>query len=329
MGYSQSFVTEKFVEGVTNKRASNFFSKGDALYSYGEHFTLAIRRAKEENLQNGKEWFLLNGDKYSITTSQHQGITFNHFSTSPRVAFSAIEAAGLDPRTCKLIDFTEDDYWHEDERWRNNKLPQENDVPMGAMKSYRDGLLIGYHKIGGCLLRGIPLLYKMDNLGLSTRKPIDIEKEYDFVCGMDEGSYFVSMLPSQVNSMADAFKLLQPQTVQDAYADKVEVLRQGEWFFVPMEWFNKFSNAMFKLKIIRSKMVPRFQLPINNEEQNRHICTRGLQQDGNIYVWGTVRHHDRMGVTTGEHKMLKIGKEIYVAFKNTSLGDWSSDGTVD
>ena len=76
MGYSQSFVVEKFLEGITNKRASNFFSKGDALYSFGEHFELAIRRAKEDNLQNKKEWFLLNGDKYSITTSQHQGVTF-------------------------------------------------------------------------------------------------------------------------------------------------------------------------------------------------------------------------------------------------------------
>ena len=206
---------------------------------------------------------------------------------------------------------------------------------MGAMKFYREGMLVGYHKIGGCLLRGIPMVHMINGFGMSSKASyedlygIKPDKEYDFVCGMDEGSYFVSMLPSQVNSMVDAFKLLQPQIVQDAHADKVEVLRQGEWFFVPLKWFNESSNAMFKLKVIRSKMTPKFQLPIHNEEQNRHICTRGMQQDGNIYVYGTVRHHDSFGTATGEHKMLKIGKEIYVVFKNTSLGDWSSDGTVD
>ena len=61
-------IIRSFVLGATfgkNKNRSLFID-GDTLYSYGYHFPLARR--------NGDGTFWVNPDKYSVTTSKHQGM---------------------------------------------------------------------------------------------------------------------------------------------------------------------------------------------------------------------------------------------------------------
>ncbi len=61
-------IINKFVNGATTGNNSNrsLFIEGDTIYSYGKHFPLARRNA------DGTFW--VNPDKYSVTTSKHQGM---------------------------------------------------------------------------------------------------------------------------------------------------------------------------------------------------------------------------------------------------------------
>lgn len=65
------------------------FSADGVLYSYGRHFPLAV--ALPEGRSGAR--FLLNGDRYSVTTNGHQGATFGVFREEPRVSFRAVGAA--------------------------------------------------------------------------------------------------------------------------------------------------------------------------------------------------------------------------------------------
>lgn len=60
---------ESFVEGADSGHANNLFIEGDVLYSYGHHFPLAYRTYDGESTI-----FIVNIDKYSVTTSRHQSL---------------------------------------------------------------------------------------------------------------------------------------------------------------------------------------------------------------------------------------------------------------
>jgi len=55
-------VIKKFVNGEKEGRTKHLFIEGNVLYSYGHHFPIAIRT----------NMFIVNMDKYSVTTSRHQ-----------------------------------------------------------------------------------------------------------------------------------------------------------------------------------------------------------------------------------------------------------------
>jgi hypothetical protein len=317
MGLSHQDVVRKFSEGVTNKRGSRVFSEGDALYSYGYHFTLAQRRRGEDNLVDGQPWYLLNGDKFSASTSGHQSYTFQYFRQYPRVSFSAIDSARLDHRTAVLVDFvrdTQEVVSAGDEGFETF----ERRVPDGAtlsVRSDRDGnpLYKSWHRIGGAVLR-CP------------------RRELDFLCAMDEGSYFVSQLPRKVRKVSEAFEALKPARVKAALRAGVEVVRQGEWFCVRQEGM----PMGLRLKDFRAA----FELPRTNQRSNIHLATRGVRVRQRFYIMGRLRHvrpggwwsEGRGRTGTGEHRTVKFDKGVvYEAIRNTSRGDWSSSaaGGVD
>lgn len=66
MTYKNSEVIEEFVKyGLDEKvKAGHLYFEQDVLFSYGTHFPLCIR------LKNG---WVINSDRYSNTTSNHQG----------------------------------------------------------------------------------------------------------------------------------------------------------------------------------------------------------------------------------------------------------------
>jgi hypothetical protein len=64
-------VCKEYINGDIAK-GNNLFVEGNILYSYGYHFPLAIR------LILGKKYkFIINSDKYSVTTSKHKFLLLN------------------------------------------------------------------------------------------------------------------------------------------------------------------------------------------------------------------------------------------------------------
>lgn len=83
------------------------WGRGDTLYSYGTHFPLV------ELLRDGKgnpRLFLLNGDRFSVTTARHQSVARNVVARvrddvpSVVIPFAALDAAGIDHATLELVD---------------------------------------------------------------------------------------------------------------------------------------------------------------------------------------------------------------------------------
>lgn len=83
------------------------WGRGDTLYSYGTHFPLV------KLLRDGKgnpRLFLLNGDRFSVTTARHQSIARDVVARvrddvpSVVIPFAALDAAGIDHATLELVD---------------------------------------------------------------------------------------------------------------------------------------------------------------------------------------------------------------------------------
>lgn len=112
---SHSDVCQRWADrnaGSTDKKllkGSRIFGTDEVLYSYGHHFELGLAlRDKKDNTV----LFLLNGDRYSVSTTQHQ----SHIRAAvartdiPNVIipFSALAAAGINLRSVELIDGSAD-----------------------------------------------------------------------------------------------------------------------------------------------------------------------------------------------------------------------------
>jgi hypothetical protein len=106
--------------------------------------------------------------------------------------------------------------WSSEQKWETEKkhLCRDEWHPMCSLCTHAK---IGYEKVRTPAKRGY------HRAGTAVLR----YKGYDYLCGFDEGSYFVSKLPMQVNSVEGAYLVLTPKAVMGQ-----EFLRQGEWFFV-------------------------------------------------------------------------------------------------
>jgi len=130
-----------------------------------------------------------------------------------------------------------------------------------------------------------------------------------YLIGQDEGTYFGCVLPERVTSVEDAYECLKPPE-----ARKGNVLRQGEWFFVPVSRKNLPSevgcDALFEESII---------MPIDDENANRHyLFGEGMVHEGTIYCHDPRMEHD-------DHATVKP-EGWYALHKNTALRSVSVDG---
>jgi hypothetical protein len=58
-------IASAYLAGKTHGKANNIFIEGETIYSYGHHFPMAVRIAPDI--------YAWNEDRYSVTTSKHQG----------------------------------------------------------------------------------------------------------------------------------------------------------------------------------------------------------------------------------------------------------------
>ena len=277
------------IDGYSYEKGRRVFHKGNVIYSYGMHFALAWK------LGNGI--FLLNGDEYSVTTRKHQSDLRSALGGEEKytISQSAFENAGINPFEIDIIDSVGDatGNTYEGKNWLEK-------MPMGATLFYRKGVPYRWH-------RAATLAFK------------DEQNRY-WLCGFDEGSYFLSRLPRRVISLVDAYESLKPDMVIKAEAKNIEVLRQGEWFFIPK------ANGAFSKRFYKKCLPAKpFTLPRDDRRSNPHTATRGGMFNGVLIVSGAINHP--------EHRSLRLSKAtnpaLYFAYKNTATDNFSADGGVD
>lgn len=142
-----------------------------------------------------------------------------------------------------------------------------------------------------------------------------------FVLGQDENQYFGSELPkgSEPRTIAEAFDALKPEAVR-SYSGKVAVLRQGEWFAVPVP--EKQVPKAVDCYVLDSGVV----LPREDESSARHEVTAVedicVGPDGRIYA-----KEFRMEHSEGDHANLHgESGQWYTFYRNTSVANYSDKG---
>ena len=330
----------------------NMSTDGNLLYSYSA--VIAQHLHAEDNLMSQEAVAIINGDRLSKTTSRH--ISMFRWS-EPIVSFSALSGArltrggsGLNQGPIRegvqLVDFENSLYVniYEDEPGYDTVL---KNVPPGATSFEATGnnytveesyCHYGYAELNagqscnpsrcwGCPDRRSRFVAKRNRgyRGYHRAGAVVLRYEgYDYLCGFDEGSYFVSKLPMKVKTVEGAFQVLMPKGINGQ-----KYLRQGEWFFTeaPQDVLDNLAlqgekHMGLKFTITGFKRIAERKAPPFAPGGNPHSVTY-LYNDGIfLLAAGTVRHP--------QHRMLKLepGK-VYIVHRNTSLGDWSAAGRVD
>jgi hypothetical protein len=152
---------------------------------------------------------------------------------------------------------------------------------------------------------------------------IDYESPYSLLFSVDNHTYladrdniqyFLVELPYPVTTIKDAFDSLKPFPVTQAESIGIEVVRQGEWFFV---------KTAIPPKVYRKWQWKTLPLPRETSHRHSHVC-KHCCIEGTIYATGMVRHVSITGKATREHKALRLGKAIYAVYKNTAIRAWTT-----
>lgn len=292
---NQSELVERFRRGATSGQASNMFIEDDVLYSYGRHFPLVIR------LKGGG--YLVNGDRYSVTTSQHQSMCFDF---GPQVPFSALNAANVSERDRFALEIVE--AGRDRSEWIC-RCPGESHYGQ-----YDGSDCDGYtrHTLGGTVLR---------------HKRRYLLSAIDFETGLaSRPLFFMCLLPGKVGSLAEAYESLVPAPVKIARALGAEIQRQGDFFFVrstlatrdlTRNGHKRVSEAVYR----GFQRVHVQGFPLDRRES--HLATEVREYAGVSYARGTVRH------VPGEHRMVKLGRSWWSTHQNTARASWAAAGSVD
>lgn len=130
---------------------------------------------------------------------------------------------------------------------------------------------------------------------------------------------FLVAIPGVVATIDQAYEALKPQDVRDAEAKGLKVLRQGEWFFIPVEGEfepvkarnTQWSNREFEALVLRAGQ---------NRPNTAHRYA--ILKDKTHVVTGYVEHQGR------EHAKL-ILKGWFRAVPNTATESFTITGDVD
>ena len=271
---------EKLKNGEPIRRHScgNLYADDQAVYSYGRHFPL-IERAR-----NG---WILNGDRYSNTTTGHQRMTRGALEiidpNAPKAVlpYSALAemakakpsaSAITDTRKITILD-TKDDAFRDIEY---------TDPKTGERKTRTE------HLLGGALIR--------------------VGRAY-FISSTDPSAhwgrgYFLTQLRRPATTFDEALESMKPK------GSNGDSKRQGEWYFTPLTdderralraHFGTWKKA--DAAALRNAHLPRLRYQRNPHHFARRLLTIGRT----IYVKGTIRHSD------GGHRMLRVGQQWHKA----------------
>ena len=319
-------VYEAYVHGYSeagrNYGGETVFFYGNTIYSYGYHFPMAVRMVTP----GYGTWYLVNGDVYSNTTNRHQAELRNALDGKRTIIlpFSVLEEAKIDVSRLELVDV---------ERSQNVDVVRH-------VKNRETGKLerkvVPVHLLGSAVFKA-PYVketvipdekrsevdhWRTDQVFEDngwTRRTLKQEVKTGYlISGLDATgtdpwkSYFLSVLPHAVTTVAEAYDALKPQPVLDAEAAGIDVFRQGEYFFVPVEDDAGYNGQAKKWEAIQSRAG----------RTNNHIAANYVKVRRQQFAKGYVRHADK------EHKQLHL-KGWHEVFENTAIRSWSTGGKVD
>jgi hypothetical protein len=271
--------------GEARNTQGNVFAEGDVLYDYGYHFPMAMRTPSG--------LYIINGDKYSVTTGKHQGWCIHMLKPNVQIPLSALQsmiearsgivsgtrlAKMLTSGEIKVIDNTTD-------RWDTYEYKNKDGEWVTGERHFLGDVLLEYD--------GVRYLSAFDH-----QEPMHLNP------------YFLTTLQGMPDTVDDAYKSLMPDKLQG----NKDVLRQGEWYFLPTD--------------IDTRELDKVGHMTSWIEDGTHIATEVRTKDGKHYVRGCVRHNPGK-YRNSQHTMLKLGKAWHEVIKNTAGESWQASGLVD
>ena len=308
---------------LLNQRGNVYVNPYDhrELLSYGSHFVLA-RIMLDEN--GDRAWWLLNGDRYSHSTSRHQsdirGAAQRTGLPVIILPFTALREAKIMQDTIQLQEVLPD-------RWEStwHTVPTRDDIPGYPydMRERPDGQWeyeTRAHRLGASVFRAT---YRT---GWTPGKYDGEWTEASFLSAFDTQEstplYFLAQLPGHPKTVARAFEALKPRAVRNADKSSGEYVRQGDVFAVATERSTREITRGGKLPIAKRALV----LGVS------HTASEVVVAGGKTYGRGILRHEPGRW-RESEHKRVKMGdsKTWHLIVKNTVPPDrsWSMGGNVD
>ena len=301
-------VIRSFVEEGRHRRGGKLFAEeGDGtLYSYGYHFPLVVR------LSDG---FLVNGSRFSPTTTRHQNHTFRVLDEArTRYAVVPFDAIGT-----TLYGSRERSPWPAD----SGRSTRE------AVSALRGAASVAvptngerWREVQYKKPDGTEAIRHVHTLGDSVIRL----REHYYVSAVDEtgvgrGLYFCTELKTRraPQSLADALGMLKPEVVENAEREGLEVRRQGEWFSIPQE----VTTRDLMRDVRGGQAVFRRHHVLGNDGHHQlteAVIYKSGPQKGQVYARGTMRH------TLGEHRMLSLPQVWYRVVHSTQGQSYSLGG---
>ena len=313
---NQKDLIASFANGAVKGEASNMFINGNILYSYGEHFPMAVRTARDGSTL---DFFIINGDRYSNSTAKQQSYVFRGIPNTRRVEipFSALASMmGLRLNS----DYVLRDVGEAIASYKIRVIDWENDkyVDTGRVSEFT-GEPIMEHYLGA-------VLFTYD--GNHYLSAIDES-------GTNGGLFFLTQLVKPVETVADAYEAMKPEEVKEAEENGVRVLRQGEFFFVEMPPAVNAKDTPIH-KDFRDRKVKNYCLKHREEhnewrESQNHVASEGFAyayKEGQQFVRGIVKHNER------QHKQLKLYDDVkekgwWQVHEALYVQSWGAVGNVD
>lgn len=305
---SHASLVERFSRGSTHGSASHMFIENDVIYSYGHHFPLAVRGEWGSGIE-----YLVNGDRYSITTSQHQNLCIHALKPNVQVPFSALAAANLmlfrSTPDIQILAYQADEY-HSTCKACGREVTYAEDAD-GHVDYYRH-----------CHLDRSPLCPEAKGETVSHHVLGAVVIGYSGKCylsSIDEAeswrirAYFLCLLPRAVSTVDEAFASLVPNEVNDARSTGVEVRRQGDIFAIETTLLTR------EIRAATERHARLFE--------TSHVASEARRVNGSVYVRGTLRHEPHF--RRPQHAMLRLGRSWWKAAKNLAVASWNASGNVD
>lgn len=293
------------------------FWEGDTIYSYGYHFPMA--RILAPNLV----W--MNGDRYSVSTSNHQSelrAALSRYAGGAQVLIvpmRAMESAGILLDTLNPVDIQRERF---DYTLVERNEPPADMLPLreGTYARFGDGYSdaaynpdnpVGYVLRDGVsqYVRKVGDTYQWHNvrhwLGdavfTAKRWTVDhagnrVMETAHFISSFDRQEsrplYFLSQLPGPADTVEQAIESLAPESVHTARSMGREVVRQGDMFAIPMGTTTRELKALGgvteRRKVVKT-LVSAYAIETVQKRDALREAAKGLRDEPKVTVkWGRV-----------------------------------------